>query len=97
MNGEELNVMEVLGGRRVAVERLLSSEGWKLFDAAMKDALRIAKKQMIETSVSHDAAKFMGAVHTLENVVSWGDRELHSINMQVLTIEESSKYNKKER
>lgn len=95
MNGEELKVMEVLGGRRVAVERLVASDGWKLFDAAMKDALRLAKKQMIETSVAHDAAKYMGTVHALEAVLSWGDRELHSINMQALTIEETSKYNKK--
>lgn len=80
--------LELLGNRRVAIEQLIQSEGWKLFEAMMQEAKATAERQMIETSNAHDAAKYVGAFHALKSVLSWPERELHAIKIEASMLKE---------
>ena len=90
MTGDQLQQMESLAKRRTAVQQLLNSDGWKMYAAAIQASIDISARQMIETSVAHDAAKYMGSHYALKSMLDWPMREMNSINQQAAMLEEEA-------
>ena len=90
MTGDELKQMESLAKRRTAVQQLANSDGWRMFVSAMQSSADLSYRLMVETSNPHDAAKHMGAWHTLQAVLNWPVREMNAINTQAVMLEEEA-------
>lgn len=90
MNAEQLQQMESLAKRRSDITKLVNSDGWKMFEAAMKNASDTSYVQQVQTSNAHDCAKYVGAHHALQSMLNWPARELKSINQQAILLEEEA-------
>lgn len=83
MNGIEIRQVDELKEREVAIDRLISSEGWKSFAATMVLAKQAAEKAMHSAATGHDLAKHFGAHFALSHVLSWPEREQAQLRMQI--------------
>lgn len=90
MNAEQLQQMESLAKRRADITKLVNSDGWKMFEAAMRNAANISYTQQVQSSNAHDCAKFVGAHHALQSMLDWASRELNSINQQAVLLEQEA-------
>jgi len=89
-DGGTRQAAESLAKRRAAIQQLVSSEGWKLFCAAMRSAVDVSFTRMMSTDNAHEAVKCMAVYHTLRTVLDWPAREMGAINHQAAILEQQA-------
>jgi hypothetical protein len=90
MNAEELRFLEEAKERRVVVENLLRTEGWRIFESVLESAIHGAYSAMATEKEAFAAAKHMGAWHALQFIKSWPQREILAVTRRVEEVQEAA-------
>lgn len=83
MNAIEIKHVDSLKEREMVLDRLLASDGWKAFEAAIRADLAAATKAMHQSPTGHDLAKHFGAHYALAHMLTWPEREMSLIRKQI--------------
>lgn len=77
---------EELNERLVALDSLLSNDGWRVFIQYAEVIVNAAERAMADATDAHSAAKHMGAFYALRQLITWPIREGEALR---LTLKES--------
>ena len=87
MNGVEMKMVEDLKGRLFVVDHFRRDPGFELFKQAMQQALDFSERAMVTTDNPHECAKQVGARHAIKSMMTWADREVDALRLQINEIE----------
>lgn len=83
MNAVELKKIGELKEKALSIERLIESDGWKMFVNDMLRSKVGSEQLMFDSKTGHDLAKHFGANYALRSALDWPERALRELGVQI--------------
>jgi hypothetical protein len=91
MDAKTKEALESMQRMHAAIEQLVNSDGWKLFEVTFKASREESYGLMLKADNAQQAAVQLGAYHTARAVLNWPERQLRLLeaNIQQILAEDS--------